>query len=139
MHGETIELPEQRTFTTGPPSAQRRLTDPEASICVTGRKPSCPGRPGCCQEPAGDLTSLAQSFNDGEEFLLDATVKQPQDGTLWPSGRGYLRDEGAGQEAHQADGGATHSSDPAAQNVCEDADDGRAEEDHPHGERAHPC
>lgn len=50
----------------------------------------------------------------------------------------YLRDEGAGQEAHQADGGAAHGGDPAAQNVCEDTDDGRAEEDHSHGEGAHP-
>lgn len=66
-------------------------------------------------------------------------MKQRQGGTPWPSGGGYLRDEGAGQEAHQADGGAPHGSDPAAQNVGEDADDGRAEEDHPHGERAHPC
>lgn len=52
--------------------------------------------------------------------------------------RGSLRDKGAGQEAHQADGGTTHGCDPAAQKVCEDADDGRAEKDHPHGERAHP-
>lgn len=55
-----------------------------------------------------------------------------------PESGGSLRDEGAGQEAHQADGGSAHSRGPAAQDVCEDADDGRAEEDHPHGERAHP-
>lgn len=52
--------------------------------------------------------------------------------------RSSLRDEGAGQEAHQADGSTTHGRDPAAQDVCEDADDGGAEEDHAHGERAHP-
>lgn len=48
--------------------------------------------------------------------------------------RDYLRDKGAGQEAHQANGSAAHGGDPAAQNVCEDTDDGRAEEDHPYGE-----
>lgn len=43
-----------------------------------------------------------------------------------------LRDKRAGQEANQANSGASNSGDPAAENVCEDADDGRAEKDHPH-------
>ena len=50
-----------------------------------------------------------------------------------------LRDKGAGQEANQADCSSAHCSYPAAKDVGEDADDGRAEEDHPHGEWAHPC
>lgn len=49
-----------------------------------------------------------------------------------------LRDKGAGQQADQADRSAAHCCNPAAEDVGEDADDGRAEEDHPHGEGAHP-
>lgn len=49
-----------------------------------------------------------------------------------------LRDKGAGQEADQADCSATDCSNSAAEDVGEDADNGRAEENHPHGERAHP-
>lgn len=48
-----------------------------------------------------------------------------------------LPDKGGGQEPHQADSSAAHCSDPAAQDVGEDADDGRAKEDHPHGKGAH--
>lgn len=50
-----------------------------------------------------------------------------------------LLDEGAGQEADQADSSTTYCSNPAAEDVCEDADNGGAKEDHPHGEGAHPC
>lgn len=49
-----------------------------------------------------------------------------------------LPDEGAGQEADQAHRTAGHRRHPAAEDVGEDADDGRAEEDHAHGEGAHP-
>lgn len=49
-----------------------------------------------------------------------------------------IRDKGAGKEADQADSSATHCGNPAAKDVGEDADDGRAKEDHPHGEGAHP-
>lgn len=48
-----------------------------------------------------------------------------------------LRDKGAGQEADQADSSAAHCGNSAAEDVGEDADNGRAKEDHPHGEGAH--
>lgn len=50
-----------------------------------------------------------------------------------------LLNKGAGYEADQADRSATDCGDSAAEHVGEDADDGRAEEDHPHGQGTHPC
>lgn len=47
--------------------------------------------------------------------------------------------EGAGEEPDESDGSSQGCCGPAADAVSEDAHDGRAEENHAHGQRANPC
>lgn len=50
-----------------------------------------------------------------------------------------LLGEGAGEESDEGDGSSRGCRGPAADAVGEDADDGRAEKNHAHGQGADPC
>lgn len=80
--------------------------------------------------PKGQQQSVGRGFaGNREEEELSKELGVPSTALLG---------EGAGEEPDEGDGGSHGRRGPAADAVGEDADDGRAEKNHPHGQGANP-
>lgn len=111
------------------------LLPKDTRFSLEGNRLSTRGLPGhlsCRWEPPALPPEAAAMCWQGE------CREQGGRGALQEAGCALLG-EGAGEEPDEGDGGSHGRRGPAADAVGEDADDGRAEKNHSHGQGSDPC